>query len=178
MLLWRPTWPFRTTTQKRCPLCYIEQECKNRKLRNTWSNRKIWPWSMEWSRAKANRVLKIELSGHSKHLLPTTQEKAVHMDIIKWSTLKSDWLYRLQPKMEKLYIVSNTRLGADCGWGHELLIVKFRFKLKKVGETTRPLRYDLSQIPYDCTAEVTNRFKGLDLIDTDSEELWMEVSDT
>ena len=56
-------------------------------------------------------------------------------------------------------------MGADCGSGHELLIVKFRLKLNKVGKTTRPFRYDLNQIPYDYTVEVTNRFKELDLIE-------------
>ena len=75
--------------------------------------------------------------------------------------------------MEKLYIVSKTRLGADCGSGHELLIVKFRFKLKKVGKTTTPFRDDINQIPHDYTVEMTNRFKGLDLIVP--EELWTEV---
>ena len=68
--------------------------------------------------------------------------------------------------MEKLYTVAKTRPGADCGLDHELLIAKFRLKLKKVGKTTRPFRYyDLNQIPYDYTVEVRNRFKGLDLID-------------
>ena len=68
------------------------------------------------------------------------------------------------------------RLGADCGSHHELLIAKFSLKLKKVGKTT--FRYDLNEIPYDYTVEVTNRFKGLDLIDRVPEELWMEVPDT
>ena len=67
--------------------------------------------------------------------------------------------------MEKLYTVSKNKLGVDCGSDHELLIAKFRLKLKKVGKTTRPLRYDLNQVPYDCTVEVRNRFKGLDLIE-------------
>ena len=68
--------------------------------------------------------------------------------------------------MEKLYTVSKkTRLGFDCGSDHELLIAKFRLKLKKVGKTARPFRYGLNQIPYDYTVEVTNRFKGLELID-------------
>ena len=67
--------------------------------------------------------------------------------------------------MEKLYTVSKNKMGADCGSDHELLIAKFRLKLKKVGKTTRPFRYDLNQIPYDYTGKVTNRFKGLDLID-------------
>ena len=68
-------------------------------------------------------------------------------------------------------------MGADCGSDHELLIAKFRLKLKKVGKTTRPFRYDLNQIPYDYTVEVTNRFKGLDLIDRMPEELWTEDHD-
>ena len=67
--------------------------------------------------------------------------------------------------MEKLYTVSKTRLGTDCGSDHELLITKFRLKLKKVGKITRPFRYDLNQILYDYTVEVRNRFKGLDLIE-------------
>ena len=71
---------------------------------------------------------------------------------------------------------AKTRLGADCGSDHELLIVKFRLKLKKVGKTTRPFRYDLNQIPCDYTVEVTNRFKGLDLIEClKNYELWMEL---
>ena len=72
---------------------------------------------------------------------------------------------------------AKTRPGADCGSDHELFIAKFRLKLKKVGKTTRPFRYDLNQIPYDYTVEVTNRFKGLDLIDRVPEELWAEVCD-
>ena len=72
---------------------------------------------------------------------------------------------------------AKTRLGTDCGSDPELLIAKFRLKLKKVGKTTRPFRYDLNQIPYDYTVEVRNRFKGLDLIDRVPEELWTEVRD-
>ena len=68
-------------------------------------------------------------------------------------------------------------MGADCGPDHELLIAKFRLKLKKVRKTTRPFRYDLNQIPYDYTVEVKNRFKGLDMIDRVPDELWMEVRD-
>ena len=72
---------------------------------------------------------------------------------------------------------SITRPGADYGSDHELLIVKFRLKLKKVGETTRPFKYDLNQILYDYAVEVRNRFKGLDLIDRVPDELWTEVHD-
>ena len=67
--------------------------------------------------------------------------------------------------MESCIQSAKTRPGADCGSDHELLIAKFRLKLKKVGKTTRPFRYNLNQIPYNYTMEVTNRFKGLDLIE-------------
>ena len=73
--------------------------------------------------------------------------------------------------METLYTVSKKRPGADCGSDHELLIAKFRLKLKEVGKITRPFRYDLNQIPYDYTVEVTNRFQGLDLVYRLLEEL-------
>ena len=79
--------------------------------------------------------------------------------------------------MEKLYTVRKTRPGADCGSDHELFIAKLKLKLKKVGKTTRPFRYDLNQILYDYTVEMTNRFKGLDLIDRVPKELWTKVHD-
>ena len=139
------------------------------------SNRQAWPWSTKWSRAKANRVLPKECTGHSKHALKTTQEKILHMDITRWSISKSDWLYSLQPRWRSSIQPAKTRLGADCGSDHELLIAKFRHKLKKVEKTTRPFRYDLNQIPYNYTVEVRNRFKGLDMIDRVPDELWTEV---
>ena len=98
------------TPKKRCPFHYRGLECKSRKSRNTWSNRQIWSWSTEW-RDKANRVLPRERIGHSKHPLPTTQEKTLHMTITKWLTPKSHWLYFWQPKMEKLYTVTKNKTG-------------------------------------------------------------------
>ena len=80
--------------------------------------------------------------------------------------------------MEKLYTVSKTRRGADCDSDHELLIAKCRLKLKKVGKTTRPFRYDLNKMTYKYTVEVKNRFKRLDLIDRMPDELRTEVRDT
>ena len=77
-----------------------------------------------------------------------------------------------------LYSQQKTRPGADCGSDHGLLIAKFRLKLKKVGKTPRPFRYNLNQVPYDYIVEVRNRFKALDLIDRVPEELWTEVHDT
>ena len=81
------------------------------------------------------------------------------------------------PKWRSWIQSAKTRPGAACGSDHELLIVKFRLNLKKVGKTTRPFRYDLNQIPYDYTVEVRSRFKGLDLIDKVPDELWTEVPD-
>ena len=101
-----------TPRKKRCLFHYRGLECKSRKSRNTWSNRQIWPWSTEWSRAKANRVLPREHTGHSKHPLPITQEKTLHMDITRWSIPRSNWLYPLQPKEEKLYTVSRNKTGS------------------------------------------------------------------
>ena len=92
-------------------------------------------------------VLPRERTGHSKHPLPTTQEKTLHMDITRWSTLESDCLYFCSQICRSSIQSTKTRLGADCGSDHELLIAKFRLKLKKVEKTTRPFRYDLNKIP-------------------------------
>ena len=86
------------------------------------------------------------------------------MDITGWSTPKSDYILCSQRWRSSIQS-AKTRLGADYGSDHELLIAKFRQKLKKVEKTTRPFKYDLNQIPYDYTVEVRNRFKGLDLIE-------------
>ena len=83
-------------TQKGCPFHPSRLKCKSRKSRDTWNNRQVWPWSTKWSKAKANRVLSREHVGHCKHSFPTTQETTLHMDITRWSTLKSDWLCSLQ----------------------------------------------------------------------------------
>ena len=105
--------------------------------------------------------------------------------VIREMQIKSTTRYlislSIRPSIRKRWRSSiqsaKTRPGADCGSDHELLIAKFRLKLKKVGKTTRPLRYDLNQILYDYTVEVRNGFKGLDLIDGVHDELWTEVRD-
>ena len=112
MVLWRPTRPSRTNTQKRCPFHHRGLQYKSRKARDTWSNRQDWPWSTKWTRAKFKRVLPGEHTGHSKHPLPTTQEATLYMDITRWSIPKSDWLYSLQPKIEKFYTVSKNKTGS------------------------------------------------------------------
>ena len=129
------------------PFHYRGLECKSRKSRDTWSNRKIWPWSTKQSRTKANRVLQREHTGHSKHRLPTTQEKTLHMHITIWSLLKSDDYILCSQRWRSSIQSAKTRPGVDSGSAHEILIAKCRLKLKKVGKTTRPYRYDLNQIP-------------------------------
>ena len=98
------------------------------------------------------------------------------MDISRWSTVKSDYILCSQRWRSSIQS-TKTRPRADCGSDREHLIAKFRLKLKRAGKTTRPFRYDLNQIPYDYTIEVTNRFKGLDMVDGVPDELWMQVHD-
>ena len=105
---------------------------------------------------------------HKRRLYTWTSPDGQHRNQIDYILCSQRWRHSIQP--------TKRRLGADCGSDHELLIVKFRLKLKKVGKTTRPFRYDLNQIPMtDYTVEVRNRFKGLDLIHRGPEELWTEV---
>ena len=116
-----------------------------------------------------------EFTGHSKHSLPATQRR-----LYTWTSPDGQYQnqidFFLSSQTERSSIESaKTTLGADSGSVHELLIAKFRIKLKEEGKTTRPFRYDLNQIPYSYTVEVTNRFKGLDLIVRVPEELWTEA---
>ena len=106
---------------------------------------------------------------HKRRLYIWTSRDCQHQNQIDYILCSQRWRSSIQS--------AKTRPGADCGSDHELLIAKFRLKLKKVGKTTRPFRYDLNQIPYDYTVEVRNRFKGLDLIDRVPDELWTEVRD-
>ena len=177
MVLWKPTRPFRTSSQKRCPLRYSGLECKSRKSRNTWSNRKIclgiWNEAgqrlIEFCKENALVLANTLFQQHKRRLYTWTSPDGQHQNYIDYILCSQRWRSSIQS--------AKTRLGADSGTDHELLITKFRFKLKKVGKTTRPFRYDLNQIPYDYTVEVRNRFKGLDLIDRVPDVLWNEVRD-
>ena len=106
---------------------------------------------------------------HKRRLYTWTSPDGQHRNQIDYILCSQRWRSSIQS--------TKTRLGADCGSYHELLITKFRLKLNKVGKTTRPLRYDLNQIPYDYTVEVRNRFKGLDLIHRVPDQLRTEISD-
>ena len=134
-----------------------ELQCKSRKSRNTWNNRQNWPWSTERSRAKANRVLprkrihsvyRIHLcvlfviantlfQQHKGRLYTWTSPDSQHQNQIDYILCSQRWRSSIQS--------AKTRLGTDCGSDHELLIAKFRLKLKKVGKTTRPFRFDLEK---------------------------------
>ena len=106
---------------------------------------------------------------HKKRLYTWTSLDGQHQNQTDYILCSQRWRSSIQS--------TKTRPGADCGSDHELLIAKFRLKLKKEGKTTTPFNYDLNQIPIDYTVEVRNRFKGLDLIDRVPDELWMEVHD-
>ena len=107
---------------------------------------------------------------YKRRLYTWTSPDGQHQNQIDYTLCSQRWRSSIQS--------TKTRLGADCGSDHEVLITKFRRKLNKVGKTARPFRYDLNHIPYDSTVEVRNRFKGLDLIHTVPDELWTEVRDT
>ena len=165
----------RTNTQKRCPFHDRGLERKSRKSRNTWSNRQIWPWNMDeagqrlidFRQENALVIANTLFQQHKRRLYAWTSPDGQHRNQIDYILCSQRWRSSIQS--------TKTRPGADCGSDHELLITKFRFKLKKVGKTIRPFKYDLSQIPYDYTVEVRNRFKGLDLVDIVADELWTEV---
>ena len=120
---------------------------------------------MHWGVFKANTLFQ----QHKRRLYTWTSPDGQHRNQIDYILCSQRW--------KSSILSAKTRSGADCGSDHELLIAKFRFKLKKVGKTTRPFKNDLNQIPYDYTVEVRNRFKALDLTDRVPEELWTEIRD-
>ena len=120
-------------------------------------------------------------AGHSKHPFPTNRDGSIHgyqqvvMTKNNNDNNNNNFVFCSQSRRSTIQPVK-PRPGVACGSDHELLIVKFRLKLKKVGKTTRPFRYDLKEkVPYDNSVEVMNTFKGLDLMDRLPEELWMDV---
>ena len=158
-----PTRPFRTNTQKRCPFHYRGLECKSRKSKTPGvtgkfglgvqneAGQRLIQFCPENSLVIANTLFQ----QHKRRLYPWTSPDGQHWNQIDYILCSQRWRSSIQS--------AKTRLGADCGSDHELLIAKIRLKLKKVGKTTRPFKYDLNQIPNDYTVEVRNRFKRLDL---------------
>ena len=124
---------------------------------------------IEFCQENALVITNILFQQHRRRVYTWTSLDGQHQNKIDYILCSQRWRSSIQS--------AKARPGADCGSDHELLIAKFRLKLKKVGKTTRPFRYDLNQIPYDYTVEVRDRFKGLDLIDRLPDVLWTEVPD-
>ena len=130
-----------------------------------WSRQRLIEFCQKNALVTANTLFQ----QHKRRLCTWTSPDGRHRNQIDYILCSQRWRSFIQS--------AKTRPGADYGSDHELLIAKYRLKLKKVEKTTRPFRYDLNQIPYDYTVKVRNRFKGLDLIDRVPDELWMEVRD-
>ena len=124
---------------------------------------------MEFCQENTMVIAKALFQQHKTRLYTWTSPCGQHQNQIYSILCSQRWTSSIQP--------AKTRPGADYSSDHELLKAKFRLKMKKVGKTTRPFRYDINRIPYDYTVEITNRFKGLGLIDRVPEEIWMEVRD-
>ena len=142
---------------------------KNKKSRDTWSNRQIWTWCTEWSRQRPTEcaqektlVIARTLFKHKRRLYTLTSPDSQHWNQIDYTFCKQKW---------------GSWHGVDCSSDHESLIAKFRLEVKKVGKATKPFKYYLNKIPNNYTVEVRNRFKGQDLINRVPEELWAEVHD-
>ena len=175
MVLWRPTRPFKLTPQKNVLFIIGDWNAKvgSQETPGVTGKFGLGVWN------EAGQSL-IEFCQENALVIANTvfqQHKTLHMDITRWSIPKSDWLILCSQRWRSSIQSAKTRPGADYGSEHKLLIAKFRLKLKKIEKTTRPFRYDLSQIPYDYSVEVRNRFKGLDLTARVPDELWMELCD-
>ena len=164
-ILWRPTRPFRTNTQKRCPFHYrgLDAKVGSQEIPGVTgkfgleiqdeAGQRLIEFCQENTLVIANTLFQ----QHKRRNYTWTSPDGQYWNQIDYIHCSQRWRSSIQS--------TKTRSGADCGSDHELLIVKFRLKLKKVEKTTIPFRYDLNQIPYDYTVEVRNRFKGLDLIE-------------
>ena len=164
-VLWRLTRPSITHIKKRCPFHHRRLECKvgNQEIPGVTgksdpevqneAGQRLTEFCQENSLIIANTFFQ----QHKRRLYMWTSPDGQYQNQTDYIFCSQGWRSSIES--------AKTRPGADCGSDHELLIAKFRFKLKKVGKTTRPFRYDLNQIPYNYTVEVTNRFKGLDLIE-------------
>ena len=175
--MWRPTTPFRTKTQKSCPFHYKGLDCKSWKSRNSGVTGKFdlgvqneaGQRLIEFCQENALVIANTLFQQHKRRLYTWTSPDGQNQNQIDYILCSQRWRSSTQS--------AKTRPGAASGLDHKLLIAKFRLKLKRVGITIRPFRYDLNQIPYDYTVEVRNIFKGLDLIDRVPDELWTEVRD-
>ena len=176
-VLWKPTRPFRTKTQKDVLFIIGDWNAKVGSQKTPGvtdkfglgvqneAGQRLIEFYQENTLVIANTLFQ----EHKRKLYTGTLPDGQCRNQIDYILCRQRWRSSIQS--------AKTRPGADCGSDHELLIAKFKLKLKKVGKTTRPFRYDLNKNPYDYTVEVRNRFKELDLIDRVPDELWTEVYD-
>ena len=173
MVLWRPTRPSRTNTKK--AVLFIIGDW-NAKVGSQEIPGVTGKFGLGVQNEAGQRLT--EFCQENTLVLANTlfqqHRRRLHMDITRWSMLKSDWLYSLKPKMEK-QIVSKNKTGRWLWLRSWAPYCQIQTQLKKVGKTTRPISFDLNQIPYDYTVEVTNRFKGLDPIECLKNYGWMFV---
>ena len=177
MVLWRPTRPSRTNTKKKDVLFITgdwnakvgSQEISVTGKFGLRVQNEAGQWLIVFCQENVLVIANTLSQKHKKRYYTWTSPDGQYRDQIDYILCSQRWRSSIQS--------AKTRRGADCGSDHELLIAKFRLKLKKVGKTTRPFRYDLNWIPYDYTVQVTNSFKELDQIDRVPEELWTEVCD-
>ena len=162
MVLWRPTRPSRTNTKKRCPFHHRGFNCKSRKIPGVTCKfclgiqNEIGQSLIEFCQENT-LVTKTPFSNNTREHSTCEHHQVVYSKIRL--IFFCSWKWRSSWQSAKI------RPGADCGSDHELLIAKFRLKLKKVGKITRPFRYDLNRIPFYYTVEMMNRFKRLDLVE-------------
>ena len=177
MVLWRPMISFRTNAQKRCPFIIGDWNAKvgsqetpgvkgkfGLRIQNKAQQRLT-----EFCQGNTLVIANTLIQQHKRRLYTWTSPDGQHWNQIDYILCSQRWKSSKQS--------AKTRLEADCGSDHEFLIARFRLTLKEVWKTTKPFRYDLNQISYDYAMEVTNRCKGLDLMDRVPEELWTEVHD-
>ena len=177
MVLWRPTKPSRTNTQRRYPFNHKRPECKVASHEIAGITDKIGlgvqnEVGQKLTESCQENILVItntHSQQHKRRLYTWTSPDGQYQNQIDYILCSQRWRSSIQS--------AKTRPGADYGSDYDLIIAKFRVTMKKVGGTIRPFKYDLNQIPYNYTVEVTNRFKGLDLVDRVPEELCAEVHD-
>ena len=177
MVLWRPTRPSRTNTQKNVLFIVGDWYAKVESQETPGVTGKYGLGVQN----KAGQRL-IELCQEIPLVIANTLFQQHNRRLYTWTSADGQYWNQIDyilcsQRWRSSILSAKTRLGVDCGSDHELLITKFRLKFKNVGKTTRPFRYDLNKIPYNYRVKVRNRFKGLDLIERVPDELGPEVCD-
>ena len=162
MVLWGPTRTSTTKTKKRCLFHHRGLDCKSRKSTDTWSNRQVWPWSTNWSRAKVN-----EFCQENTLVITNTHFQQSKRQLCTWTSPDGQYQNQIDCILcnrRWRSSIQSAKPGAECGWDHKLLTAKFRFKLKTVRKTTRPFSYE---VKWALRSITTNKASGSDGIPTE-----------